>query len=104
GEADGYLAARYATPVDLSAHPELAAVLKSFVLDLAEYRLHNRRPPVPDDVVRRHREAIEWLQRIVRGQVSLPAMTAVAANTSRGAVAEAFGPPRVVTRETLRNV
>ncbi|NUQ48213.1 MAG: DUF1320 domain-containing protein, partial [Phycisphaerae bacterium] len=58
GEADSYLAGRYAVPVDLTAHPELAAVLRSFVLDLAAYRLHQRRPPVPPDVVRRHDEAV----------------------------------------------
>ncbi len=44
GEVDSYLAARYAVPVDLVAHPELSAVLRTFVLDLVEYRLRNRRP------------------------------------------------------------
>ena len=35
-EADSYLARRYQTPVDLAAHPELAAVLQLRVLGLAE--------------------------------------------------------------------
>ena len=35
--ADSHLAKRYATPVDLGAHPELADVLEARVLDLAEH-------------------------------------------------------------------
>jgi len=101
GEADSYLAVRYQTPVDLTAHPELAAVLKSFVLDLAEYRLHNRRPPVPPDVVRRHSESLGWLARVAGGSVHLPAITAVAADSSRAPLAEVVGPVRVFTRDDV---
>lgn len=103
GEANSYLAARYQTPVDLSAHPELAAVLTSFVLDLAEYRLHNRRPPVPADIVRKRVEAVTWLGNVATGVVHLPAMTTVAADSSRAPLAEAFGPERVFTRESMAN-
>jgi len=99
GEADSYLAGRYQTPVDLTAHPEPAAVLKSFVLDLAEYRLHNRRPPVPADIVRRHAEAIAWLSRVASGAVHLPVASSPASNASRGTLARITGPGRVFRRD-----
>ena len=46
GEANGYLAKRYAVPVNLSTHADLAATLKGFTLDIAVYRLMSRRQPV----------------------------------------------------------
>jgi phage gp36-like protein len=101
GEANSYLARRYAVPVDLSGHPELAAVLESFVLDLAEYRLHGRRPPVSQDVLRRRQEAVQWLWRVAEGQVYLPAAAAPAAGTSSGTVAEVSGAERVFDRDEL---
>ncbi len=101
GEANSYLARRYAVPVDLGGHPELAAVLESFVLDLAEYRLHGRRPPVPDDVLRRRQEAVQWRGRVAEGQVDLPAAAAPTASTSSGTVAEVSGAERVFDREEL---
>lgn len=99
GEADSYLATRYQTPVDLSAHPELSAVLKSFVLDLVEYRMHGRRPPVPVDIVRRHAEAVAWFTRIATGAAHLPAATPLKSDASRPPLAETFGPPRVFQRD-----
>jgi len=101
GEADSYFAVRYATPVDLSAHPELAAVLKSFVLDLAEYRLHARRPPMPADVVRRRGEAIAWLGRVAAGAVQLPSTVTPATSPARAVAVT--GTERMFTRETLRD-
>ncbi|MCK6455724.1 MAG: DUF1320 domain-containing protein [Phycisphaerae bacterium] len=101
GEVDSYLSARYAVPVDLTDRPELAAVLKTFVLDLIEYRLHGRRPPVPSDVARRHAEAITWLRRVSFGSVHLPAAPAPASHRGRGAPAEVFGPTRRFTRDSL---
>lgn len=103
GEADSYLATRYAVPVDLLAEPQIAAVLKSFVLDIAEYRLHNRRPPVPADVARRRNEAIAWLQRVATGAVQLPATVMRAANAALGTIAETAGPARMFTRDNLED-
>ena len=62
GEANGYLARRYATPVDLSAHADLAGTLKGFVLDIAVYRLMSRRPPVGDDARAGRDDAIATLR------------------------------------------
>ena len=73
GEADSYLARRYATPVDLTAHPELAATLKGFVLDIAVYRLHGRRAPVSEAHEKARDQAIEWLKQLAEGKIVLPA-------------------------------
>jgi phage gp36-like protein len=76
--ADSYLSKRYATPVDLSAHPELANVFESRVLDLAE-GLAWRGSPFVNDAPERVRtlsgEALAWLEAIAAGEVNLPAAT-----------------------------
>ena len=104
GEANSYLATRYAVPVNVTLESEVAAVLKTFVLDLAAYRLHCRRPPVPADVVRRRAEAVEWLARVASGVVQLPSAAALASNGAMGTIAEAAGPGRAMTREGLSNL
>jgi phage gp36-like protein len=101
GEANSYLATPYAVPVIIASDPEAASVLRTFVLDLAAYRLHCRRPPVPADVVRRREEAVTWLGRVASGVVQLPAATAPRANPALGLVAQTSGPPRALTRESL---
>lgn len=104
GEANSYLATRYATPVSLTGESEVAAVLRTFVLDLAAYRLHGRKPPSPADVVRRREEAIEWLARVASGLVQLPAVAAPVVPTSLGTLADASGGERLMTRESLDQV
>lgn len=103
GETDSYLATRYAVPLNLSGEPQLAAVIKSFVLDLAVYRLHSRRTPIPADVVRRRDEAVNWLNRVALGYVQLPSALAVRENPALGSTPRAAGPQRSMTRETLEN-
>ncbi len=103
-EANSHLARRYAVPVDLSTHPELADVLRRFVLDLAAYRLHARRPPVPADVVTLRNAAVKWLERVASGEVVLPAAIEVAGNTAAGPVGEVVGEARVLTRESLEGL
>ncbi len=104
GEANSYLATRYRVPVDLTAEPEVAAVIRTFVLDLASYRLHSRRPPVPEDVVRRREEAVTWLGRVASGLVQLPAALAPPENPALGEIARTDGPGRTMTRESLEDV
>jgi len=104
GEANSYLANRYAVPVDLSEEPEAAAALKTFVLDLAAYRLHSRKPPVPDDFTRRRNEAIRWFERIASGTVHLPTALMPPENAALGTLGQADGPPRKMSRETLDNL
>ena len=101
GEVKSYLAARYAVPVNTAVHPEVAGLLKSLTLDLAEHRLRSRRVPAPDDAVRRRREAIEWLGRLAEGIVELPTLAPVSANAARGKLVAVGGPGRVLSRDEL---
>ncbi|MCG8405122.1 MAG: DUF1320 domain-containing protein [Phycisphaerales bacterium] len=104
GEANSYLATRYKVPVDVSSEPEIEAVLRSFLLDLVSYRLHSRRPPVPDDIARRRDEAVTWLSRVSSGMVQLPSALAVQENSALGIVGRAVGPDREMTRKKLKDL
>ncbi len=71
-----YLARRYATPIDLAQHPELADVLAARTLDVAEYLAWRGSPFVsdlPDRVEQLHEQATRWLEQIAAGRVDLPA-------------------------------
>lgn len=104
GEVNSYLARRFATPMSLSGEPELAAVLKSIVLDLAAYRLHGRRPPIPADVVRRRAEAVSWLSQVAAGNIELPLVNAPQGPAAQGIVGRAEGSARLMSRESLENL
>jgi phage gp36-like protein len=100
GELDSYLAVRHAVPVDVTVHAELAGVLKSAGLDLAEYRLRLRRPPLSDDARRRRDQTIDWLRLIATGTVALPSLAAPA---GKGTVAMARGAERLLSRAELES-
>lgn len=74
-EIDGYLARRYATPISLTVHPELAPLLKSMTLRVAVYNTHNRRQPVPEEISNARKAAVEWGSKVSRGEIVLPAAT-----------------------------
>src|SRR5690606_24350300 len=62
-QADSYFARRYATPIDLVASGELAAIVKARVLDLAEYIAWRQSPlagDVPDRVRFLFDETLRW--------------------------------------------
>ncbi len=101
GEVNSYLGRRYAVPIDLAAHAEVADVLKSFVLDLVEYRLHSRRPPVPSAVSSKRNQAIAWLDRVARAEVILPSVDPIAENPATGLAAETSSNERIFTRDEL---
>ena len=101
GEVNSYLGCRYQVPISLTAHADLADVLASFTLDLAEYRLRVRRPPVPKDVLDKRAQAIEWLTRVADGLLTLPSATPVAANPTRGTLGVTIGEERLLTRDEL---
>lgn len=101
GQVNSYLGRRYAVPINLTTHPDLADVLASFTLDLAEYRLRLRRPPVPEDARRRRDQAIEWLTRVADGRIELPSAVVVAASSAKGTIAATTGEKRVLTHDEL---
>lgn len=104
GEVNSYLGRRYAVPIDLAAHAEVADVLKSFVLDLVEYRLHSRRPPVPSAVSSKRNQAIAWLDRVAGAEVVLPSVEPLAENPAKGLAAETSSNERIFTRDELDNL
>ncbi len=101
GEVNSYLAQRYEVPIDLTAHPELAGVLVSITLDLVEFRLRARRPPVPQATLQTRTQAIDWLMRVAGGEADLPSTTEVAGNTARGSLASSTGDDRLLSRDEL---
>ena len=100
-EVDSYLARRYAVPIDVSANSGLAALLVTVVLDLVEYRLHTRRPPVPSDVVAKRDAAIGWLREVASGAVELPSAAPLGANPATGFRAATTGDDRLLSRDEL---
>ena len=104
GEVNSYLGRRVAVPVETGGEPQLSAVLKSITLDLAEYRLHGRRPPVPEDVRYKYASAVQWLQRVASGEAVLPAAAELDGHPALGISGEVTGSPRVMSREELENL
>ena len=98
-EVNSYLGRRYAVPINVAAHAELQSLLRSVTLDLVEYRLHSRRPPVPADVAVKRTAGIDWLQQVAVGKAVLPSLTELAGRASEGVVAEVSGSSRVWSRE-----
>lgn len=98
-EIDSRLASRYAVPLDLAAEPDAAALLRALTLDLVEYRLHARRPPMPEDVRRKATAARQWLHDVVVGRAHLPLSQPAAETAMRGIIAGTSGSPRVFRRD-----
>ncbi len=100
-EVNSYLARRFQTPINTALHGELADLLASVALDLAEYRLRLRRPPVSEDARRRRDQAIDWLTRVADGRIDLPSLTPLATNTAAGMAAASRGEDRLLSRDEL---
>ena len=101
GELNSHLANRFVVPIDVAAHPELAGLLTALTLDLAEYRLRLRRPPVPKECERKRSQTIDLLRRFSSGELDLPSSAAVASSSLRGPFAETTGDARVLSREEM---
>ena len=101
GEVNSYLVRRYEVPIDLSTHSELAGMLASIALDLAELRLRSRRPPVPEAALRRRDQAVEWMTRVAEGAIDLPSVVPLASSTVRGLRAASTGDDRVLSRDEM---
>lgn len=83
---DGYLARRFATPIDLVTRPELTDALRLRTLDVAEY-LAWRGSPFVTDIPERarllHDEATRWLEAVASGSLDLPAAAPPAPRVAR---------------------
>ena len=101
GEVNSYLAQRFQVPIDLELHPELAGLLATLALDLVEYRLRARRPPIPADLMAKHDQVIDWLRAVARGSVQLPSAQPVAANPAAGMSVAVSGVERRLTEDEL---
>jgi phage gp36-like protein len=101
-ESDALLAARYATPVDLVEHPELADLLAARVLDIAEYNAWKSSPfvtAVPDRVRALYDAALRWLGDVARGALPLPG--AIAPAPDRAPHLRIVSAPRTLTANEL---
>ena len=101
GEINSHLARRYAVPIDLSKSPELAGLLAARTLDLVEYRLRSRRPPVSEAALDKRTAAIEWLRRVAEGTIDLPSVNPLPSSALRGLRVASTGSERVLSREEL---
>ncbi len=101
GEVDSYLASRYAVPIDVGVHPELAGLLKSITLDLVEFRLQCRRPPVAAEVMRKRDAAMVWLRDVAGGRAKLPAESELPTSQTQSLQPEALGRRRILTDDEL---
>lgn len=84
-EADSYFSVRYATPIDLAAHPELSNVLEARVLDFAEFAAWAGSPFVndmPERVKTLQRAALKWFQDVAAGIVNLPGASSLPGPTA----------------------
>jgi len=103
-EANSYLSKRYATPVNMTQHPELADVLALRVLDLAEYMAWKSSPfvsDIPGRVKAVHEDARRWLERVAAGAVHLPASSPPAASTAEDDSPRYSGRTRAFTEDEL---
>lgn len=101
---DSHLAARYATPIDLTAHPELTNVLEARVLDFAEYLAWRDSPFVtdmPERVRLLYEEASGWFASIASGSLELPASSPPASRTAKNDAPRFSEPPRRFTHDEL---
>ena len=103
-EADGYLARRYATPIDLAARPELNEVLVARVTDLAEFIAWSTSPysnNVPPRVVALRAAAVKWFEQVARGELDLPAAAAPASRSAADDAPQVTATPRTLTAGEL---
>lgn len=98
-EVDGALRKRYHVP--LSTPPQL---VKTLALDVTVYRLFKRRAhqlETPKSVQAQYDQAVKQLNAIARGDIDVDADPTPAASAAE--VAEASGPDREFTSETMKD-
>lgn len=72
GEINGYLARKYAVPLDTSDDDGLAGALRGMALDLTVYKLYARQGQVSEAHLAARNQVIEWCQRVASGEILIP--------------------------------
>lgn len=103
-ETNAILAHRYATPIDLAEHPELANTVAARVLDIAEFIAWKASPfvsEVPLRVQRLYSNATAWLNAVARREAVLPADRPPAERIAESDAAQFVAAPRTFTAAEL---
>jgi phage gp36-like protein len=95
-EIDSYIGNVYQLPL-----ASVPARVVDLAQDLALYKLYASNPP--EDVVRRYRDAIRFLEAVSAGKAVLPGLDG-APPPSAGAGVAVSAPERVFTRDTLKDL
>lgn len=82
GMMDSYIAMRYATPVDVTAYPKAAAVLRACSVSLSAFNIQAIRDMVAPDIKARQETWLEWLKGLAKGEHEIPAGTELPGPTS----------------------
>lgn len=102
--ANGYFAQRYAVPLPLATSPELAFIVTTRVLDLAEYHAWQSSPFVsspPQRITANYAAAVRWFEDIASGRLPLPAASITAPPAANRTATRHHAPPRTLTAEEL---
>lgn len=92
---DSYCQGRYTIP--LSPVPDM---IRQVSVDIAIYNLYSRRQDsVPDNRLERYKNAIRFLDKVSKGQISLGATTPAPETT--GASVDIDGSDRIFTRDKM---
>lgn len=109
-QMDSYFANRYLVPVS-TTDAGVAARLKSLALDLAVVKLERRQSTVSEAKNDGNTEAIDYLEKVSKGTILLPATATLTPTTSRQPVSsfgvasdDADTTRRLFTRDTQRNL
>lgn len=107
GEVNGWIAKRYAVPVDVSSDTTLAQRLKGVTLDIAEHNAWSSNPirkTIPDRVTDNYAAATKWLTAVGAGKADLPGVTEIPATTVNGPKAIAIGHEQRFTEEAMKEL
>lgn len=106
-EVNGYLARRYAVPVEVSGDAVAAAYLKRCVVVIATWcgwRDHPKVSANRESSKSAYDAVIKELVAIANGSMELPASTTPAGTTTSSATGEAIGNTRVFTEDAMKGI
>ena len=107
GDVNGWIAKRYAVPVDVSSDATLAQKLEGITLDIAMYRAFALAAPritVPERVADIYADAIKWLVEVAKGKATLPGATEIPAATIHGPSAAVVGHEARFTEDSMKSL